>query len=816
MSKSKSDGALRAAQSSTDPENVRRRNVRLDIPMIQNVLLIWLDSNIDENSSDCQNTIAQLRHVVHTVNTFADGEECIEFLEEIADEKACIIMSGYLGQQIVPRVHDLSQVDSIFIFCGNKRHHEGWAKDWSKIKGVFTEIQPICNLLKQTARQCEQNAISISIMDTYDDLSKKNLDQLDPSFMYTQIMKEIFLNIKFEQHHIDEFIRYCREILADNVVELKNVEELARKYNEHTPIWWYTCECFLYSMLNRALRTMDANTMIKLGFFIGDLHRHITQLHKEQFGRQDSEKHFIVYRGQGMEKKAFKKMVASKGGLISFNCFLSTSKDREISLRFAKGVLTSTDMIGVLFVMTIDSDQSDASFASVIDVGYFGATEDEILFSMHTIFRIGQITPLDETSRLVQVDLTLTSNKDSDLHQLIDHIRQETFPDKEGWFRLGLVLEKMDQIAKAQQIFEILLKQAKDENARASIYHQLGLMKDKLGKHNEAIAYYEKSIEIEETQTPPNHQNLAKSYNEMGWVYYSMGNYTKALEFYEKALEIRQISLPPNHLDVASSYNRIGIIYHSMGDYAKALSSCEKALSIRQQSLPPTHPDLAASYGNIGTMYDSMGEYSESLSSYEKALEIQQQSLPPTHSDLAMSYNNIGSAYDKMGDHAKALSSHEKALAIKQQSLPPTHFGLISCYDNIGNVYYGMGDHANALPFYEKALEIAQQSLLPTHPDLASSYNNIGLVYKSMGDYPKALLAHEKALEIKQQSFPPNHPTLAMTYYNMGLVHQNIDNHSEAKSCFEHAVDIAQRSLPPHHPHLELYRNSLAGTEIDL
>lgn len=77
------------------------------------------------------------------------------------------------------------------------------------------------------------------------------------------------------------------------------------------------------------------------------------------------------------------------------------------------------------------------------DVGYFGGAEDEVLFSMHTVFRIGQIIPLDGSSRLFQVELTLSSDKDTDLCQLINHIREETFPDKEGWFRLGLVLERM-------------------------------------------------------------------------------------------------------------------------------------------------------------------------------------------------------------------------------------------------------------------------------------------------------------------------------------------------------------------------------------
>ncbi|UJR15400.1 hypothetical protein I4U23_002347 [Adineta vaga] len=124
----------------------------LDIQKIQSVLLIWLDGSIDKNNEDCQNTMIQLRRAVIDLNTYTNGDQCIQFIETIKGRKACMIISGSLGQHTVPRVHDLSQVDSIFIFCGNKQRHEEWAKEWPKIKGVFTEIKPICEALKQAVQ----------------------------------------------------------------------------------------------------------------------------------------------------------------------------------------------------------------------------------------------------------------------------------------------------------------------------------------------------------------------------------------------------------------------------------------------------------------------------------------------------------------------------------------------------------------------------------------------------------------------------------------------------------------------------------------
>jgi hypothetical protein len=99
----------------------------------------------------------------------------------------------------VPLIHDVAQLHTILIFCGNKIEHEKWAESWSKTQGVFTEISSIWETLKQAAQQCDQNAMPIGFVTTNDDISKKELDQLDSSFMCVQILKEILLTIQFQQ-----------------------------------------------------------------------------------------------------------------------------------------------------------------------------------------------------------------------------------------------------------------------------------------------------------------------------------------------------------------------------------------------------------------------------------------------------------------------------------------------------------------------------------------------------------------------------------------------------------------------------------------
>ena len=243
--------------------------------------------------------------------------------------------------------------------------------------------------------------------------------------MYTQILKEILLTIDFEEVHFKNFLTFCRERLVGNAKELQNVDLIKKDYRRHQPIWWYTYESFLYSMLNRALRIMEVDLIIKMGFFLRDVHNHLVALHREQYAGSHHSHSFTVYRGQGLSEADFDRLKVTQGGLLAFNNFLSTSCNRQISLDFARRTIVTSDSMGILFVMTIDPSLSTTPFANVKDVSCY-KREEEILFSMHAVFRIGQVKQIEKNERLWQVDLTLTGDNDPQLHHLTERMREET------------------------------------------------------------------------------------------------------------------------------------------------------------------------------------------------------------------------------------------------------------------------------------------------------------------------------------------------------------------------------------------------------
>lgn len=457
---------------------------------VQNFILIWLDSYIDESSANFKHSFTQLRRIVNNIDTFTEVDKCIDFLTEIKDEKVFMIMSGTLARQLTSIIHNIPQLYLIYIFCGDRVNHQMWTSAWAKIKGIFTQIEHLCNLLEQDTKICDHVLIPISIIST-NDYSTGDSNELESTFMYSQLLKEILLTIKYDENAKEAMAQLWREQYRNN--------EFEQDYYRHSPIWWYTRDCFICQMINRAIRLQEISTILKVGFFIRDLHKQIEQLYIRPSGK------LTAYRGQGLLNSDFEKIRIRQGALLSFDSFLSTSIDRQVSLFYAESSRENPELTGILFQISIDTTFTSTPFVSLDNVSFFGDSEKEILFSMHTVFRIGQIIPIED--RLWLLELTLTSaDHDQELKQLTQYMREE-IKEGTGWHQLGALLYKMGNFDKAEEIDQILLRETSKNNEEElnHLYNQLGCIKDSKGSYEEALQFHQKTLQIKQKYLPLNH-----------------------------------------------------------------------------------------------------------------------------------------------------------------------------------------------------------------------------------------------------------------------------------------------------------------------
>ena len=610
----------------------------------QNFLLVWLDPNAHLILADDQNTLENLRAIVTDVQVVDHPDAAIDLLKKIDTETSFVITSGSFVESLIPCIHSFRNLGEIYIFCQNVEFYRTWSNEWNKVMLVHEKIEPIYEALQLAVKRCHQDSIAITFVDTETD--SHDLNRLEPSFMYTTLLKDTLLKMKHE--HDEEMTKFYQNALTKypkKNINLTILNEFKRSYRSDEAIKWYTKQSFIYLLMNNSLRFLEGDVIVDMSFFIGDLHRQIVQLHQQQAEQFDKNK-FIVYRGQALSEKDLERIQRRSGGLLGFNSFLSTSLKQEKSMEFARHGATKLGYVGVVFKMIIDPQLNKTPFANISELSAF-SHEAEILFGMHTVFRIVEVRQMPSVSRLYEIELVLTAEDDPHLNELIKHIG-ENITGGDGYYRLGRILINMNELSKANEIFTELLQKNPSTRQKGLYNCCLGLIHFYQGQYEKAIEYYQISLEFDKQVLGPDDLNLACSYNNLGLVYDQMAEYSKALSNFEIALTIDKKTLPDTHQNLAPTYNNIGLVYDRMGEYSKALLNHTTALAIYKNTLPATHPNLASSYHNIGCVYYQLNEYSKALEHLEQALRINQLALPSDHPHLREGRRWIAIVKNKM------------------------------------------------------------------------------------------------------------------------------------------------------------------------
>jgi hypothetical protein len=183
-------------------------------------------------------------------------------------------------------------------------------------------------------------------------------------------------------------------------VEKGKINEFAVSYVSSDAIKWYTHDSFICRILNRALRQKDMDTLCAFRCVIINIHDQLQGL----CARKTNKKVVIhLYHEQSMSSEEVKRIQAHVGNFLCINSFLSTSIDRDTALIFA-GPRESFE--GVLFDTQIDEIPAGTKpFADITSVSYY-EDEEEVLFMLDAIFRIGQVT-LDTIRNIWIIQLKL-------------------------------------------------------------------------------------------------------------------------------------------------------------------------------------------------------------------------------------------------------------------------------------------------------------------------------------------------------------------------------------------------------------------------
>ncbi|CAF1222960.1 unnamed protein product [Rotaria sordida] len=253
--------------------------------------LIWLDADVNSRKENI-NGQQRIRSTINYVKTFEKSTKYESYIQSIPEgDRTVLIVSGRLGREVVPRIHQIQQLSSIYVFCFDTKTHSEWARKFPKVKGVFNEIDDIILQIQLNRTQRTNARIEESFASAFQGKSSAGIDG---NVVYSQIMVNVLIRMISSSTDRNELISICRKQYQGNQHELAILHEFEQNYLADKALWWYSRESFLYRILNKALRVRNIDLLYSFRFFIRDLRM---QLEQNQWSSR-----VIVYRDQFMSK----------------------------------------------------------------------------------------------------------------------------------------------------------------------------------------------------------------------------------------------------------------------------------------------------------------------------------------------------------------------------------------------------------------------------------------------------------------------------------------------------------------------------------
>ncbi len=309
-----------------------------------------------------------------------------------------------------------------------------------------------------------------------------------------------------------------------------------------------------------------------------------------------------------------------------------------------------------------------------------------------------------------------------------------------------------------------------------------------LGKNNNAINYYKKSLALSEELLGEDNLYSAQVISGLGNAYSVAGRYKLALEQYKKDLAVRKKNVGVNHPSLAASYNNLSVAYESLGDYKQAEKYIDKAIFISLKNNGEMHPETAVYYSGKGNICFRKGQNDLALDYFNKALGIEKNIYGEMHKKTADELNNIGLVYKAKHEYDKALIAFKDAYEIQKKVLGEQHPDVAATCNNIGYILDKQGKPESSLSFYKEAIDIKTIYFGKNHPELAVYYNNIGLNYANRDKADEALENYLKSAKIYEYNFGKKYTGLMITYINIADIYRR-------KKQYEEALLYYQKSL---------------------
>jgi tetratricopeptide (TPR) repeat protein len=772
--------------------------------------VVWLDGNIDD-SPDSLQTQTRLRNVNNYCQFYTNIQLCLDFIRTVNNEQIFLIVSGVLARSILPQIHSLRSLASVFIFCANCHNHLSLLKEYPKVVKIFPDENSLIESIPKAICLASNQTLSFSLFDQKQK-STKDLSKDSPSFLWYQLLIDVLRQMPQTDHAKQQMLDTCSNCYRGNKRQLEQIQQFQSMYTPADAVSWYTADSFVYRLLNKAFRIEDMELVYIFRFFIFDLCTQLERGHRAL--RESGERHLKLFRGQQIPNEEFDKLKQSVGILISTNGFWSTTRDLNVALSFIPPGSQTDGMQQVLFEISADPSLETVVFAAVDQQSRMSG-EQEVLFGLGAVFKV-ELVQFDLHLKLWKIKMAATDDGSRDFNEYLQSTKKEMEENSPTILFGRLLLIERGQVAKAEKYFEMLLKTLPcDHEDMASVYNGIGSVYDTKRELNLALEYYNKAYEMRLRLLEQHHPHISGSLCIIGNIYRHKGDYDRAMEYYHQSLTIDEKNYPADHLSKARILRNIGLAHKEKKDFERALEYLRRALQMFQRMLPNEHPEIALSLGFIGLVFKDNLDYDQALKYFHKELEMDEKVLSSDHRYLSEHIEWIADTYKKKGETERGFEFCQEKLADQKRKLGENHPTVAQTLQIMGDLLAN-NDAGKALECYNQALSILEIGSSPVHLATARCLSSISLVYLKYDRFDEALSFRIRALEIEQKMHSSDNINIANSLRSIGLIYSKMANYPKALEYLTNGLKIYAANYTPQHEDIKKIENDIAEVKTKM
>jgi hypothetical protein len=104
-----------------------------DYNNLETYSILWLDPLVND-SKEYLDAQQRLRASINYIRTFKTTDGCEQYIQSIPKKDRIIfIINNQFGQELIPRIHELQQIFSIYIYTNDSKRSGQWTKEFKKV-----------------------------------------------------------------------------------------------------------------------------------------------------------------------------------------------------------------------------------------------------------------------------------------------------------------------------------------------------------------------------------------------------------------------------------------------------------------------------------------------------------------------------------------------------------------------------------------------------------------------------------------------------------------------------------------------------------